>query len=72
MIRFLRRQLDKLPKSPGIVRSGQWRVQYDSGEWTIRMTYDVARDYANIFGGAVHWIRYDDKARAPTETGDRT
>lgn len=68
MIRFLRRQLDKLAGSPGLLMSGQWRVQYADGLWTRRMTYDAACEYAEMFGGQVHWIRYDDRAAMETDS----
>lgn len=60
MPRFLRRWLDKLPTSDGLLNYGQWRVRYNTGKWTRKMTFDAATDYARAFGGVVYWVRYDD------------
>jgi len=65
VIRAIRKLLDKLPTSPGLIRAGQWRVLYHDGNWSVRMTYDIAKDYAGMFGGTVRHIRYDDPATPP-------
>lgn len=62
MIRAIRRFLDKFPTSEGLLKSGQWRVHYTDGNWSEKMTNDAAWDYADMFGGTVHWVRYDDPA----------
>lgn len=59
MIKWIRKQLDKIPSSPGLILSGQWRVVYSDGHVSRKMTYDVAKDYAKIFGGYVIYSRYE-------------
>lgn len=56
--RWVVKQYDKLESSPGLIRSGQWYVRYNDGTRTHRMTYDVCKDYADIFGGKVVHDRY--------------
>lgn len=56
MYKWVKRQLDKLPSSPGLIQPGNWYVHYDDGEKSQKMTYDVCRDYAKIFGGTVHHV----------------
>lgn len=34
-------------------RVGRWRVRYSDGQYSEPMCYDVAQDYAEIFGGVV-------------------
>lgn len=63
VIHFIRRQLDKLATSPGMLRIGKWRVRYYDGNWSRPMTYDVCKDYAVMHGGTVHHIRYNDPSR---------
>lgn len=46
---------------------GKFRVQYRDGHWTERMSYSAACNYAECFGGTVHWIGKFD----PVATGSR-
>ncbi len=55
MFKWIKRQLDKWPSSPGFIQSGNWYVLYDDGKKSQNMTYDVCRDYAKIFGGEVYY-----------------
>lgn len=59
MIRAIRKFIDKRQRSTGLLKPGMWRVHYPEG-WSTRMTYDVATDYAEMWGGKVHYIRYHD------------
>lgn len=63
MIRAIRYWLDRQKISPGLIKPGQFRVRYNDDVWSVRTTYDVARTYAQVFGGTVHWVRYDDPAQ---------
>lgn len=74
MLRWIRRQLDKYKTSPGLIRRGQWRVFYPDGEYSNRVTYDVATSYAEIFKGEVVWCRYHDPIydRFPVTTHEGT
>jgi len=56
IVKWLKRQLDKWPTSPGLIQPGNWYVIYDDGKKSQNMTYDVCRDYAKIFGGKVHHL----------------
>ena len=56
MFKWIKRQLDKLPTSPGLIQPGKWYVIYDDGKRSQNMTYDVCRDYAKMFGGKVHYL----------------
>jgi len=62
MWRWIRKQFDKLPRGgEGILRSGQWRVQYfdfPRGK-SVLMRYDIAKNYAKIFKGKVIYARYE-------------
>lgn len=43
------------PVSPGLLKTGNWYVRYSSDNRRSKwMTYDAARDYAEIFGGQVY------------------
>ncbi len=68
--RWIVRQWDKLtPRSPGLLKRGQWRVIYDRDpDWpedlnnvSAAMTYDAAKEYAAVFGGQVIHIRYRER-----------
>lgn len=64
--RWIVKQFDKIATSPGLIWSGQWRVHYtEVDRWSIRMTYDAAKSYAEIFNGTVHHVRYNDPKRTP-------
>ena len=52
--------VDSIPTSPGLLKSGMWRVRYNDGEYTVPLTKDVCKDYAEIYGGTVIWVRYND------------
>ena len=56
IFKWIKRQLDKIPGSPGLIRSGKWYVRYPEGGRSIGMTHDVAKDYKEIFGGKVWHI----------------
>lgn len=56
--KWLKKQCDKVPSSPGLLRSGPWYVRYTDGNRTHGMTYDTAKDYAKRFGGKV-WHNFD-------------
>jgi len=58
--RWLVKQCDKLETSPGLVRTGHWRVRYSDGQYARKSTYDVACDYADMFGGEVVYTRFHD------------
>lgn len=58
--RFIRKCLDTFPSSPGLLMPGMWRVHYYEGGKSVRMTYDAACNYADIFGGEVVYCRYED------------
>lgn len=62
LAKAIRKFFDLFPSSPGLIRSGQWRVKYNDGNWSRKMTHDTATQYAEMFGGEVHWVRYDDPA----------
>lgn len=59
IVRWLLRQWDKVAISPGLIRSGKWRVKYSDG-YSRLMTYDICKDYAEMFNGEVVWCRYTD------------
>lgn len=56
MLRWIKRQLDKIPSSPGLIRSGKWYIIYNDGQRSSKLTYDIARQYADHFGGKVYHI----------------
>ena len=56
MWKFIKRQLDKLPSSPGLIQSGKWYVRYEDGERTSLMTYDVCQNLKEIYGGTIHHV----------------
>jgi hypothetical protein len=51
--KWIRRQLDKWPESPGLIRPGNWHVVYPDGQKTYRMTYDVCKSQRARFGGEI-------------------
>lgn len=63
LLKHIKRLLDKLPASPGLIKPGKWYVTYPDGQRYVSMTYDVCQDYAKIFGGTVSHIEdeKDDK-----------
>ena len=54
---------DLFPNSDGLIQCGNWRVRYNDGRYTRKMTHDVCADYAEMFGGKVVWVRYNDPAK---------
>lgn len=63
MFTWIKRQLDKLPTSPGLVMPGKWYVRYTDpsngpcqGKRSDNVTYDVATNNAKIFGGKVYHV----------------
>ena len=56
MIKWLKRQLDKLPSSPGLIQPGKWYVRYPDEQKTHNMTYDVCKNLKEIYGGSIHHV----------------
>lgn len=47
------------PRSDGLFFcSGDWRVIYPDGRYSVFMEYGNAADYREVFGGTIEW-RYD-------------
>lgn len=67
LLRFFVKLFDMFyPDSTGLMKSGHWRVKYHdtfpdgTPQISKKMTHDAACDYAEIFGGEVHYVRYND------------
>lgn len=56
LLNWIKKQIDKIPNSPGLLKSGNWYVLYNDGNKSKNMTYDVCKDYAEMFGGKVYHI----------------
>lgn len=54
MLKWIRKEIDKIPVSNGLIQRGNWYVRYNDGKRSALMTYDVCCDYAEIFGGKVY------------------
>ncbi|WP_434716279.1 hypothetical protein [Paraburkholderia sp. A3RO-2L] len=57
-------ELDKRRSTNALTRNyGRFRVQYSDGQWTEKMSYRAACNYADCFGGDVHWVGRHDPAK---------